>query len=520
MVRRAGRNSIALSLAKAAKQKANELCRAERGTERVSGSRNCEVMADWIGTDLLPPVADNPRNRAPGRAVLQLIADDRFSGAFGKKYGHHTSQELSGLRKSLNSCLADQTFRKIGTNERRAADLALDPLGLSPYSAALENRRNTTDEVSALVAELERLQPTETDYDRMRAIHIEADSLLSQLPSDYRITFNRAYTPVETRLAPSIEETRVRQALQTASGMAGVLKLDKLRRSLNTVSFDRDLARERETQRAQLWERIVTLIQPMATFELGQVNALGTGLAGLERGLIWERKFDEQYAMVKALEDIVSVKAHYRLVREKALQAAKPAFEEATRRASSAGSIDSLVGRTLGSADQETTTGRSYLGAAAWRKYQLYRRDVLAVAPANARSMLDRRQPAGRPPNAEEMFDAISAVMIASAGAMQDIAADCQSGPNKDPVRTVACLYTMLMPATQTPMRITRFERMSCVPAQNQPGYICDYMLGIAGGVVSGMGAFSEGISAAGSRVTARFLYTDSDEWVFLSSTG
>lgn len=473
----------------------------------------CRSIRAWLMSPSLP----QPIGRQEAAAQL-LISDERFQPAFGKRASELSSEEKISIRDVLRPCLGREV-RQFAFHSM-AAYAALDPDRPIRPKTQVRAVGTASEQLEALVRELSSLQETEVDYDRMIAIRAEGHRLSLQLPGNRGVEFNYAYKPVEVRIAPRIEFGRVSQLLQTARGVPGVVAMDRMQRWLNQGSYDPELARTREGQRLQLQDRMVEVLRSIASAELAQISTLGSGLGGLERGQVWYRDYAARNAPIRHFAQVVTVDSQYRRWRENAMTTASPALLALVKERHSASALDSLVARTMDSLDVKTRPGKAVMVAVALRKHEIHRRVVLGQYAANAATMRDARAPSLRAPNAEEMFDAISAHVLKISGFLSATGDDCQSGPSrksKNSLVATVCIVTLMNPSSQVPPVVDLLRHDGCRRIQNQPGYLCDFAYGVRAPRGGAIDPWSYIWSVArGQRQTARWVYDDGWMWFAL----
>ncbi|HEY0954176.1 MAG TPA: hypothetical protein VGE36_05415 [Roseateles sp.] len=177
--------------------------------------------------------------------------------------------------------------------------------------------------------------------------------------------------------------------------------------------------------------------------------------------------------------------------------------------------------------DLNTPTGVQINAAMNERREQFHKASVLGAqaqaAPAVA--AVERGRPTAATtagsgePTAEEMYDALQAKLkqfAANTAELQTQGCGAVKNRSNNPMDAMACLAGSLANSHggAQPMRISQFQKLACAPASGQPGWVCDYLMGFSGGMVTAMGTLGS-MAASGQRSQSRFIRSGTG-WISL----
>jgi TPR repeat protein len=140
-------------------------------------------------------------------------------------------------------------------------------------------------------------------------------------------------------------------------------------------------------------------------------------------------------------------------------------------------------------------------------------------AEEKRRAELDPESATGEPSD-PEMRAAIQDYLNGVNSGMDSTMAACERGAyQNDPVLAIQCLAMMATTGTSDfgmspTVDIARFQKLGCAESDNQPGYVCDYVLGLNSSGAMGTGVLGQMMST-GSATQGRFL-PQSGGWLFL----
>lgn len=554
-------------------------------------SSECTNAATWLASDVstLPPeFADNGRfGRTVGRAEP---ATQEFMGtpteslfrSSGEKYGRHAEVKRSEIPRD-NWLLEDSRFvphfgkpydqmtdqeimenRKIGANcqmmGRTAQGVTVDirvyervfSTGIFPvYARGLQTIRATRQEIREATALLKSMPDSDDSYQIYVKILQNAPRLRGFMTVPDRLAFEPALEAADTRVAKPAMVRQAQQYLATAQGYEGMVAVHQLIADMGGA--ERNAPARNDAMVKALLVKRDELAKDLHRMEHGRIDALGTGLVGLERGVAYSNEIEPRYRKYIKIGPIEELWNEFISKRHAMIESSRP---ELTRRIAQTWDEDGLkklVDKYIPfGLDQGTAAGTALLTRVTEQRDEIEKRRVLganyAATPAHASAATaggaslktaaatkggtaakavktavaepdsDAEPLAKGEPSESEMYDLLKGQFDEKAANIKAANANCERGPSgNDVFGAINCLGIMAKKGMGAgePVKITSFEKLGCGRASGKPGFVCDYMIGISGGITTAMGPTVAAMYGSGGAAQARFLKSKKGWTVF-----
>ncbi|MBX3600599.1 MAG: hypothetical protein KF863_08240 [Rubrivivax sp.] len=531
------------------RERSREEARERRDAVRDERLADCERVAAWFaGTDHIPPEAlarrfgggprgdrSSPSMQLPYEAWL--LQDARFEPAFGQRYDAMSVDEGKALHEaSRGGCTMPRNERGQSMSDGMLLFRAFDPRFQPQYVQAVRRIREAQAQVQQTLQALAALAAAGPGDEAGQALGRQAAqraALEGYLDEPRRAAFRRAFAETYARVVVPAQEARVADAVAQARGLDGLQALARLQAELQAEAR---AAGAEAPAPAALRERREALVAEVAAGERARVDALGSGLVALERGVQWHADYRQR------LEPLIGGSAaahalveHFEARRAAALQAAERELAERIAATRSEGELQALVARYLPvAADERHAVGTALFTRVAAQRDELHKRSVLGSASppaAGGGGAARSTAPAARPvaaaaasgePSESDLYDAFNAQLQARNAAARDTAERCNNRQfQNDPVLAMQCLQYGLGVGTtgggqgvRAPeFRISSFQKLGCEKAQGETGWRCDYAAGIAGNVQ--LPPSMAVLMGAGNHGQARFVRRG-DGWLMI----
>ncbi|WP_250494965.1 hypothetical protein [Caballeronia sp. GAWG1-1] len=505
--------------------------------EKYEAKAQCDDVKTWLTSGPLPAggggmsAAQSPQSDP---AVTALIQDARFAPVFGKTYDQIDPKMLTEYTsKILPHCFSTTgPLASIPPDQKAAATRAMTSFRYNSNLRLLAQSRAATGGLTELATEAESLKADETGHARLIEIEASAQKILPQAPRAERDEFAKRMTVVEQRVAIPVEDAQTAQAIDNARGYPGMVELAKLYRMQNRPAFSTALTTSRNAEMAKIGVALNQLGTAQEAVERQSIDALGTGLAGLQQGRTWSADFRRRYDGMERVPSVQETYQYFLSRRAQALESSRGEIEQQIRHARSGEEIAQIKSRYLMDSDANAPAGVAIATAMVAQQEDLRKRSALgdayeassgndsarpvAVADAQPRATSkssERASHLGGEPTAAEMYDAVNNRAQAIARGISSQNERCQQADRSRLTSgdAMLCLTTMFMGSKSVrgnePMRIDSFQKLGCAPASGKPGYVCDYSMNISGGPADAMrGMFTTLGSGGGETSEARFL--------------
>jgi hypothetical protein len=438
-----------------------------------------------------------------------LLSDEMFVPAFGEKYDEVTPEEGTELQTVMRNCQQPVNERGQAIFDNMLFYRAFDPRFKPGYLAGVEQIREARAELAGVVQQLEALSGEESAgqwsqlADSARQLEPFAGTAQrSEVQDALRKAWSEAVQPGHLRKA--------KQVADQAEGVQGLKSLQQLKQefareaTLAGVPPDwPEVARARETN----------ILNGLIDAEHRRIDSLGTGLPALEKGVAWYRDYHQSFddTTLGSLTALREPMDYFTRKRTEALSTARAELEVRIRKTRNIGELNQLTRRYIPlSSDAGSADGQALAATVADQGEELHKREVLGLADGadgDANGTISEAQSVG--PSASVMYDLVNQQLKQIAGEVSNMASKCHDSRMKsDPMLALMCAGGALMEhgGGAEPMTITSFEKLGCAVASGKPGFICDYLLQVSGGMMRGMGPGLAEIMGREGAGQARYL--------------
>jgi hypothetical protein len=480
-----------------ARSSANREAREQKAADKQDW---CETFRVWATRhDGVPPEVLQARYGggalAPEVARIRIDAwafqDDRLRQLLGKTFEELSDTDLDAIsrRGTCHFGPATPQARPLVTGD--VFTRAQHPRFQADVRQDLAAIRKAQADAKAASAELALLAVDSAGARRYDQLASAAAALRPMLAEPARAALTAALNAAGTRVvAPALAE-RARTVIAGASGADGLAVLTKLRREIG----------ERRLQvPPELGAGLQRLASEVAADERRRLDGLGSGAAALERGVQWQRDYQQRIAPYAAdLPELRALPADLEQRRAQAYQVARGDLVAQIGRTQSAAELEQWVSRTTLPGDAGQPAGAAVLAKVDERRELFERNRVLGRAPTDASRPAPAapevpvakaaQRSADGGPSEEQIYQAVNDYYRGVNQASRETAERCNKGEAKnDLMLAMQCvaLGGAVGPGSggtirSAEFRLTRLQRIGCAPASGQPGYVCDYVLGYEG---------------------------------------
>lgn len=522
---------------RAAAQARRDAVNAERRQQReaVATAREervaaCRRIADWLAIDVadtIPPavLASRFGGGRPGGAAAAipyeswLLQDARFAPTFGARYDELPPAEQQHLRDAGNNCVAPRNDRGQAIADNMLFYRAFTEPHHARYVQGVARIREAHARVDAAMRDLQGLTGDDDGAKRYREHAARQEELGALLAASRRTAYQQAFADAYQRALLPWHAQRLRQAAAGAQGYEGLLALSELQAQMQR---DARVGAGTAALPPEVQARQAALARALVAQERTQIDALGSGAAGLVRGVQWHEQATRRYGPLgSAQSELGAMFAYFETRRGALLDAAQPELMRLIARTRDEGELGRLVASHFPlEIDRARPSGAALLEQVALQRDELHKRSILGggdtaprasggAAPAPA---------AGSPgePSESEMYDAFHARLRAINDGARETAEHCnQREFNRgqgDPVLALQCLQFGLGVGVTSngqnvgapQFQVSNFRKIACEKAQGQAGYQCDFVAGMAGNL--NLPPSLAGLMRNGEMAQARFV--------------
>lgn len=491
---------------------------------------DCKRLKEWAGKAPMSAAA-NPRAGGP---IMQMISDEVFAPVFGKTYDALTMEDFQRFQQSTRP--ACQKEGQLTPVEWQMALSVWNPTQQQRLAPQVVRRRAEHQTFLANLEELERLEPTQEDFNRLNEIQQRGQAHLPNTTPDLQEAFKIRLQAAQQRVAIPVQSDRIEAAINQASGIPGYQSLARIRQEIDKPG---QALPSGHPAREQLTAAMSSLSDSLARESESSIRSLPAGLAGLEAGNRWLHDFDRQWNNTPGHmpTSIDSVRRRFLESRQSALQGARGEIQAQIRRANNINEPESLLSRYLFDGERNTSVGTELVAAAQRRVDALERSAAIQrggggreLPPAQAdedeeetprkkggkKSILVRGEP-----SEEIMYDLLKSRFDGQAKRMQDIQDQCARGPTgsgnqmgnvMDAAMCLGMLPGKFMKTDQA-IRIVSFRKLGCAKASGKPGYVCEYIAKTSHPMNQSMGKIMGSMMDSNGAGQGRFLDAG-DSWI------
>ena len=513
-----------------------------RQAAEAQGSKTCDQVNALLDAGPLP---GGPTQRGPDAAdalLRALLEPRRFVSAFGTPYEQLTVPELSAMWQTyMRSCnvargVADPTAQAM---QRQAIATMLNPSRRPANLKLIETGLVSSDDTVRLTNELNGLQADDAGYERFLAIGNSGPAIARKADAPLRQAFEAALSDAQQRIAVPVERARVADAVARARGYEGFAQLEKMLGTTRSLLIRRIGGPESASAKenvSTLTAKLEQLANELAANERGRVDALGSGVVALERGVQWQNEFSQKFANANHYPSLTATQAYFSDRREPTLRVAAAELNPLILRTKTEAQLNDLQQRYLLPSDGATVGGTALLTAISTQKRELEK--IAAMGPDfERRSPAPAPAPAGKPaapatkttesasgePSEEVMYELVRGVFDAESERIADLQKRCKNGGGGNIMDMSICLGVGIngsMGAYDQPTRVVKFEKVGCDKAVGRAGYECDFDYTLTGSSSRFMGPITKSLAGGGGGPGhARFVYNKSG-WRMLYKGG
>lgn len=485
----------------------------DRRSARDRREQGCGRIQAWLSdvSGLPPEVLERRFGGGGGRAdptaaatqvpyESWLFQDARFVSTFGKRFEDVPTDERAALQQAGNGCIAPRNALGQATSDNMLFFRAFDPRYHPGYAQGVQKIREAHSQVDSAIKDLAHSAPDDDGLRRYREHAAHAARLSLFLVVEQRSAYQRALAQAQARVVQPVLARRASEVAAQASGYAGLTAL---------VALQSEMARDGGAVPTGLRERLAVIASELVAQERARVDALGSGLVGLERGVQWHREYAVRYGveLVPAVPQLRAMLEYFEQRRATTLDASQSALSARILQVKGDGELQQLVAQYIPlEFDQRHPSGTVLMTRVAEQRETLHKRSVIGTeaaapvspvtpgqgAPAKAAPARTAVASADGSPSESEMYDAFNALLQAQNAQAASVAERCNNRDFKgDTVLAMQCLqYATGVGMTRggqgvvaPQFKISSFERLGCEKAQGETGFRCDYVAGIVGNV-------------------------------------
>lgn len=445
-----------------------------------------------------------------------LLQDARFEPVFGQTFDAVGPQEAAQFRQAGGGCPSPRNERGQAVVDNMLFARAFDERYRPRYSEGIARIREAQTQAAAAVNLLKGLQADENGARQFQATVPEVERLGAFLDQEKRAALQQGLRETFAKLVQPQQARRVQDVVASARGYEGLLALVALQQELASYA---PLAGSAVGVSPELRARQVSLAQELVAAERGRIDALGTGIVNLERGVQWHQEYRSRYAarLTPTVPELSGMLSYFEERRGVALEAAEKDLTGRINQVQSEAELQQLIAKYIPlEFDQRHRSGTALLTSVAAKRDDMHKRSVLgqgAQPPAATLAQSKGNVPNTGEPSESEMYDAFNERLEAANAQARSVAERCNNRQFQgDSLLAMQCLQFGLgvgvtkgaQGVLAPEFKVSRFEKLGCEKAQGEAGYRCDYVAGMAGNVnlPPSMGAMVR----SGSMTQARFV--------------
>ena len=513
-----------------------------RRAERAQAGKSCDVIGQWLTDPAGMPEevlalrfggGERLEPSAPARRISYeawLFQDERAISALGLRFDEVPAAERPRLMQMGKGCGFPRNARGQSIADPMLFFRAFSERYFPGYAKEVVTIREAHAEIAAARSDLPALASGEAGIARYREHAAKMGRLKAYLADTERKAYQQAFHAAYDGVVQGFHAQRIRAAMPGAQGLEGILALAALQAEMHR---DADMVGASASVPPELRARQTALARGVVEGERRRIDDLGTGLAGLERGVRWhaETPLRKEGRLAGSVPELRDVLGYFEDKRGQTLEAAEPELSRRIRQARNESELQQLVDRYVPlDVDRQGRGGTALTTALAAQRDELHKRSVIGAVPAA------NSEPLGKPdlrttssskgePSESDMYDAFNAQIEQINAEGRRTAERCNNRDFKqgqgDPLLAMQCLqYSMSVGVTNggqgvmaPQFKVSRFEKIACEKAQGAAGYRCDYVAGFAGNL--NMPPSLGAMTSRGSAMQARFV-NQGNRWLLL----
>lgn len=457
----------------------------------------CQRIADWLSSGITETIPSEvlarrfgggPSGGSAGTIPYEswLLQDARFTSAFGSRYDEVPVAEQQRLRDAGNNCKAPRNERGQAIADNMLFYRAFNEPYRARYVQGVVAIRNAHEQVDAAIEDLRRLRGDEDGARRFREHAARQAVLAEMLAEGSRNVWRQAFADAYQRALLPWHTERLRQAAASAKGFDGLSMLFDLEARMMR---DADAAGATVQAPPELRARQTALAQTVVDEERVRIDALGSGVVGLARGVKWHEDATQRYGRISQVQaELREMFSHFETRRGAVLDAAQPELLRLIGGANDETELQRLIATYIPlETDGRRRSGMALLQEVALQREDLHKRRILGSATEVAASA------ATGEPSVSDMYDAFNAGLQAINREARQTAERCNNREfnrgQGDPVLAMQCLQFGVgvgvthdgQNVASPQFAVSSFRKIACEKAQGEAGYRCDYVAGMSG---------------------------------------
>jgi hypothetical protein len=479
----------------------------------------CKTLLEWVRTPVPEQeIAPDGRAEAPlrrgvapvagglDRRTLYLVSDEVFSKHFSKTYEQLTDQDLREFQQNTaRTCTQAgdfrpdewQTVQRLWNPYQHGQFVRLIQARRAEQAAADRRRAEAKAELDRAMADLEAADLGSLSVDRVIAVRERAQQLAPQLGAEGQQAFNVRYQAWAAGNGAELVRRRIQAllssnadpetALVQAQGAADLATRGS-RLGVSLPEDDPALVALKQHQRA--------LAATLAAADRREMDGWPDGLAGLEAGVQWQRRFEARRSMLaRPVPELDEAMNDFTQRRQQVMGRSAGLLTAAVDQTTTIAQAQGLKARYLLPSEAGSSAARS-VDEAIDRRVRLIERNealgrpVLAgssnaapnqpspVKPAAAAAIVSTSP--GEPAE-EVMYELVRQKFETAAAKVKATYDQCAGGGDRsNGMNMMMCGVLNLQRgvtsgAAAEPTKIVRFSKIGCEKSPSRPGYNCEY---------------------------------------------
>ncbi len=436
----------------------------------------CRALLGWWEPILSGTPAGSSRSPWSLERGLPLLEDTAFVPVFGLPYSLTTETERNALWNLIPLCA-----RRVSPDLQWAYRPFEGSSVFEQLQAALINRRESADWISAAQAEVAQLPNASASLARLDAIAAQANQRAKEITPGERDALSGAIATKRDAIAIAVMLEKARTLDRWPNNLETLRELRTLLLDASMRSLAPDVRADLRSRARQKADAIATPILAKALETARAAPDTLDGLAVVTRATQeTERLFD--YLTPELGLDAARRMAEPIGARREALVRA-PAIQQAFRDALMTADIHGEPRAAVEAEAERYVDRRVFSGSAAIAAYREAVRDAIARHEIASIDFADHSASAlPGEPTAEDMLLAVKARIDEMNDQLRATLTRCRQGNPTDPIMAAECLALLIAAGQRSDfqMRMTRFGKIGCATAVNQAGFVCDYDVGFA----------------------------------------
>ena len=500
------------------------------GLGRPLGGRGEDIrkIADWASRlDTEYPKLNYNNTYASAIPAQNLFEDSYFEAHFGKTYDHLSAGDLAKIAYGFRSYLGDRRNEESQLRQRYAfLQRYFEGFNIPTVLLGVLAQRTLRSWRDDTLERLHSLPVAADSFAQIDAMDEAAQQQLSNLWPSERTAIAAEMDATRGRLADPVLTASAQEAVQSAMGYEGAETLasweSRQQAILRWVS-----GQPKQQALDRVHARLDKLLTGLMADELKRTESFGRGAAALAKERAWVSDVRRRYAFAMERPPVVAALSQVRARRAQDLADAQSTIAAEINDQRSTDDIDRLVASYfILPDDMSTQPGSVLVNRARERRETLANQSAVAEARRHraavlgiSESMLEKIPEDSDGPNVVEMYDALQERVDAYNENMKETIARCRAGGfQNDPILAIQCVAVFPVVGNSKydlHATITHFRKVKCARATGEPGFTCDYIVGLDQSNPI-MNTSLGDLLRAGGVAEARFLHAGSG-WIMIT---